>query len=288
MTAMRYRVYRPRAPLSACVDYFWSMSEAPPHASERVVPSGTMELVINLTDHQLAIAGSSPRVPGAIVSGCYSSPFAVDTRLHAALVGVHFKPGGAAGIFGVAAGELANTHVDLEVLWGRQALELRERLYVAASVHERFRILEHALNSWLERSRDPRGAVKQALVDLDRPLVDVGRVTQELRLSRRRFIEIFTEDVGMTPKRYARVRRFQRALAAAMASSPPCWAELALACGYFDQAHLCREWAELAGVSPSEFVALRRKRVKEHHLALPGDGDVRGLRVASGRWRLES
>jgi len=262
--AVRYRVYRPRSPLSACVDYFWSMSEAPPHASERVVPSGAMELVFNLTDHELRIAGSVRRIPGAIVSGCYSSPFPVDTRLHAAMVGVHFKPGGAAGLFGVAPGELANTHVDLEVLWGRQALELRERLHAAANVHERFLILEHALSSWLARARDPRGAVKHALTELDRPRIDIGRVSRELSLSRRRFIEIFTEDVGMTPKRYARVRRFQRALAAAMASSPPRWAELALACGYFDQAHLCREWAKLTGVSPSEFVALRRKRVKDN------------------------
>jgi transcriptional regulator GlxA family with amidase domain len=77
---------------------------------------------------------------------------------------------------------------------------------------------------------------------LDQPGIEVGRVTRELDLSRRRLIEIFTEDVGMTPKRYARVRRFQRALAMATAGSPPHWAELALACGYFDQAHLCREW----------------------------------------------
>lgn len=108
----------------------------------------------------------------------------------------------------------------------------------------------------------------------------MGEVAEELGLSWRRFIEIFTEDVGMTPKRYSRVRRFQRALALAKESRAPTWAQLALECGYFDQAHLCREWAELTGVSPTEFLALRVTQVKENHLALPLPG-VKSVQYAS-------
>jgi AraC-like DNA-binding protein len=258
----------------------------PEHARERIIPSGTLELVVNLAEDEFTISGSSARAdavrrfPGAIVSGCYATPFEIDTRVHAAVVGVHFKPGGAAGFLGVPPGELADAHVALDELCGRQAVELRERLCEASSLRDRFQILEHVLSVWLARARDPRSAVTQALAELDRPGIDVGRVTRELGLSRRRFIEIFTEDVGMTPKRYARVRRFQRALAMATASVSPQWAEIALECGYFDQAHLCREWAELTGVSPSRFVALRRSRVKENHLALPEEG-VKSVQDAS-------
>jgi transcriptional regulator GlxA family with amidase domain len=131
-----------------------------------------------------------------------------------------------------------------------------------------------------------------ALSRLDRPGVEVGEVTKTLGLSRRRFIEIFTEDVGMTPKRYSRVRRFQRALALTMQSPSPAWARLALECGYFDQAHLCRDWAEFTGFSPGEFLALRQTRVKENHLALPDAGSnlsntpppsARTLRANGGR-----
>jgi AraC-like DNA-binding protein len=125
------------------------------------------------------------------------------------------------------------------------------------------------LRARLASGQNPRSAVQLALSELERPGIEVGRVCRELGLSRRRFIQIFTEDVGMTPKRYARVRRFQRALALATASAAPRWTELALASGYFDHAHLCRDWLELTGVTPSEFVGLRRKPVKEHHLALP-------------------
>jgi AraC-like DNA-binding protein len=91
-------------------------------------------------------------------------------------------------------------------------------------------------------------------------------------LSRRRFIEVFTEDVGMTPKRYAMVRRFQRALALALHGAAPAWARIAAETGYSDQAHLCRDWAELARLSPRELLALRGVPAKEHHVALPMQG----------------
>jgi len=273
---VQYRIHKPGAPLVGHVDFLWALSDAPDHARERILPNGTIELVVNLAEDRFAIASAraagSLQLPGAMVSGCYRAPFEIDTRVHASIVGVHFAPGGAAGLLGAAPGELADTHVGLGELWAGAAVELRERLCAAASVDERFRILERALRDRLARAREPRAAVRAALVALERPGSEVGRVTQDLQLSRRRFIEIFTQDVGMTPKRYARVRRFQRALSRATAQRAPAWAELATACGYADQSHLCREWAELAGVSPSELVMLRNARVKEGHLAVPDEG----------------
>jgi AraC-like DNA-binding protein len=274
---MRYLVHRPDAPLGGCAEYLWSLSDAPAHARERIVPTGTLELVVNLEEDEFRIASSADslrRLPGAIVSGCYGAPFEFDTRAHGSVIGVHFTPGGAAAVLGVPPGELADSHVALEDLWGARALELRERLSVASSPRDRFRVLEHALLGRLARGRSARSAVEHAVTALDQPAVEVGAICRELSLSRRRFIQIFTEDVGMTPKKFVRVRRFQRALALATATPAPRWSELALACGYFDQAHLCRDWLELTGVSPSRFTALRRSPVKEHHLALP----VRGVK----------
>lgn len=271
---MELHVHTPGPALSRFIDNLWALSDAPEHARERIFPSGTIELVVNLVEDDFRIcsapAQAEPlrRLPGAIVSGCYSAPFEFDTRAHASVVGVHFKPGGAAAFLRVAPGELADTHVALEDLWGRSAIELREQLCGAPNVQERFRILERALRGRLALGREPRNAVAYTVGELERPKVDVGRVTRELGLSRRRMIEIFTEDVGMTPKRYARVRRFQRALTMATASPSPPWAAVALSCGYFDQAHLCREWGELTGVSPSALIASLRRPVKGNHLAL--------------------
>ncbi|WP_394840839.1 AraC family transcriptional regulator [Pendulispora brunnea] len=276
--SMRYRVCKPSPPLRGIVDYLWYLSDVPDHARERIVPSGTIELVINLQEDEFRIYGFEPagevchRFPGAMVSGCYGTSFGIDTREHASVMGVHFRPGGVGGLLGAPPGELADAHVGLDALWGARAIELRERLCAAADSYQRFRILEGALFARLRRSRAVRDSVRSSLSCLDRPEVEIGEITRTLGLSRRRFIEIFTEDVGMTPKRYSRVRRFQRALALTMQSPRPKWSRVALECGYFDQAHLCRDWVELTGVSPGEFLALRRTHVKENHVALSDAG----------------
>lgn len=276
---MHLLVHAPAPPLSRYVDHLWLLSDAPAHARERIFPSGTIELVINLVDDELGICSAPARsqalrrMPGAIVSGCYSAPFEFDTRAHARIMGAHFKPGAAAGFLGVPPGVLMDSHVALEDLWRHSALELRERLCTAQRPRELFRILEHALKQRLLLGHGgPRDAVAFAARALELPRSDVGQVTKTLGLSRRRLIQIFTEDVGMTPKRYARVRRFQRSLAVAETRPTLRWASVALECGYFDQAHLCREWAELTGLAPSQFIAARQHPVKSNHLALPDEG----------------
>jgi hypothetical protein len=106
------------------VDYLWWLSETPRHPQERVVATGTQELVINLHEDVFEVRGSGQRdarrFAGAMVSGAYSRYFVVETRAHASLLGVHFKTGGAWSILGVPPGELADMHVDLELLWGLQ------------------------------------------------------------------------------------------------------------------------------------------------------------------------
>jgi AraC-like DNA-binding protein len=275
MGGFGYSTQAPPPPLAGLVDYFWALSDAPSHSKERVIPSGTLELVINLHEDEFRIhgpigTGAEPaRFRGAVVSGAYGSGFVVETRAHASILGVHFKPGGAAAFLGVPPGTLADAHVELETLWGRRAHELRERLCSAVDTAQRFRILNQSLVERLSRSPGVRGEVAVGLARLGAPGVLIGEVAEQVQLSHRRFIELFTEQVGMTPKRYSMVCRFQRALQLATESGAATWAQIALACGYSDQAHLCHDWVEFTGFSPAEFLRLRNVRVKDHHLAVP-------------------
>jgi len=88
----------PSPPLSEFVDRFWTCSDKPSHMRERILPSGTISLVVNLVDDEIRIfdpsrSGRCTRYSGAVISGTYSRGFVIDPR-HAAIVGVHFKPGG--------------------------------------------------------------------------------------------------------------------------------------------------------------------------------------------------
>jgi AraC-like DNA-binding protein len=269
---MRYRTYRPGPPLADFVEYLWALRDAPAHSTERIVPSGTLEMVVNLHEHALRIydreTHSWRRYSGAVVSGAYRRFFTIDARDHASIVGVHFKPGGAWPFLGVPPGELADRHVDLETLWGHSAIELRGRLCAASATKQRFAVLERALQSRLTDARPGHPAVPLALDQLSRPGVTVGGVAADARLSRRRLIEVFTAEVGMTPKRFSRVVRFQRASARACHTVPRDWARLALNCGYFDQSHLIHDVIEFTGTAPTRLIPAS-EHVKELHLAVP-------------------
>src|SRR5206468_7287203 len=127
-----------------------------------------------------------------------------------------------------------------------------ERLCTAATAAERFAMLEDALRSRLPGLRTAHPAVPYALGQLARPGVTVGEVAEGVQLSRRRLIEIFTADVGMTPKRLSRVLRFQRASALARRTDAPDWGQLARDCGYYDQSHLIHDVSEFTGTLPRQ------------------------------------
>ena len=129
--SVNYLAKIPFGPLGDFIERLWLLSDAPPHPKERIVPSGTLEFVINLHENELRIYDAAQperckRFSGAVVSGTYSGSFVIDTREHASVIGVHFRPGGAFPFLGTEAGELADTHVDLETLWG-DAKKIRAR-----------------------------------------------------------------------------------------------------------------------------------------------------------------
>jgi hypothetical protein len=166
---MFLRTYNPGPPLGACIDRFWLCSDTPPHPRERILPSGTVELVINLSDDEIRIYEPTDparprRYSGAAVSGPYRDCFLIDPLQHASIIGVHFRPGGAFPFLGVPASAVADTHVDLDGLWGSKAVaELRERLCEAAAPGTRFAVLEEVLLGRLRQLPPRHGAIPVAL-----------------------------------------------------------------------------------------------------------------------------
>lgn len=265
---MQFRSGAPAPPLDTFVDYFWELRDTPSHAQESIVATGTMELVVNLKQDEFRVYSANEPArsySGVMLSGAYRRPFVVDTKAHAAIVGVHFKPGGAAAFLKVPPGALADRHVELEILWGQRAHHLREALCEASRTEQRFAILARALREKLRSERERHGTVRFAIAKLELGL-SVGEVCEQVGLCRRRLIEVFSAEVGMTPKLFARVRRFQRAFEYAKIGRKS-WAAIALECGYADQSHLIRDFKDFGGLSPAELTR-RQEGVKEHHVAL--------------------
>jgi len=275
---MFYRSYTPGPPLGDFIGRFWLCSDKPPHPRERILPSGTIELVFNLCDNEIRIYDPAhhdrcARFSGAVVSGPYSSFFVIDPLQHASIIGVHFRPGGALPFLGVPASELANTHVDLADLWGPLAGQLRERLR-ATRPAQRFSVLEAALVSRLHHPPERHDAVSVALNTFEQTgaQVRVRDVARRVGLSQRRFIQVFAAEVGLTPKLYYRIRRFQQAQRLVRKAPAPDWATVAAECGYFDQSHLIRDFCAFSGLSPVAYLSQRSELVLPNHLPQAGGG----------------
>ena len=109
--------------------------------------------------------------------------------------------------------------------------------------------------------------VEHALLRLrrSRGSASVAALANECRLSQRRFIEIFRDQVGLTPKSYGRLRRFRHSLFAIANSQRVDWADLAVACGYSDQSHLIHEFRAFAGLTPSAYLRNRTAHINHLH-----------------------
>ncbi len=274
---VRFISKAPARPIEPFVERLWQINDVPSHTFERIVPSGTLELVVNLREDEFRIydpecSGPCNHYSGAIVSGPYVRSFGIDAHQHASAVGVHFRPGGAFPFLGVSPKDLADRHVDLQLLWGSSAVELRERLCLTRQPAERFRLLESALISRLTRRIESHYAVRYALRGFQNPVwvMTTRSIAADLGLSQRRFIEVFTREVGLTPKPFQRLKRFQRAFSLLKNNPAPDWTGVACDCGYFDQSHFIRDFKSFSGLQPSEFIACREPQVMQNHVASPG------------------
>ncbi|WP_394830978.1 helix-turn-helix domain-containing protein [Pendulispora rubella] len=241
-------------------------------ASEReyMLPTGAMHLVfclgrpLRLYDDLHDPTGHT--VGHALVGGARSTFYVRDVSRPSRSVGAQFQPGAAELLLGVPASALSGRHTRLEDLWGRVALDYREQLLEARSPEVALDRFESLLTARLAQGRALHPCVAGAL-ELFADTADVRAVVDASGYSHRRFIALFREAVGLTPKVFCRIQRFQRALAWVASAPDASWADLALRAGYADQAHFNRDFREFSGISPGIYRELAP--VSRQHVPIP-------------------
>jgi AraC-like DNA-binding protein len=224
--------------------------------SLREVPFPGIPLIFNLgAPWEIEEPGGRRELRDSFVAGMHAAPSVVHAAPSWRCIELRLTPLGAHRLLGVPMHELANRTVDLEDVLPR-AGELAARLRDRRSWSEQFDLLEAVLLRRLTDAPPPPAAIAWSWQQLRRSggRIPIGAIAAELGWSHRRLISRFREHIGLAPKTVARVFRFDRAVAALRPPSPRSFADVAFACGYFDQAHLNREFRELAGVTPTQFV----------------------------------
>jgi AraC-like DNA-binding protein len=184
-----------------------------------------------------------------------------DPDVSATLV-VRFRPGAAHLFFRVPMNELTDSVVPLQELWGTAGSELLDRLMETPATATWLNVVENALNAQLEQaealrtSSVPVAALAAETIARSSEAQSVHAVAKQLGLSERQLLRRFQEAIGLGPKQYARIARFQRAILIASKSDSPRWAELSVEAGYCDQAHLIYDCQKLTGMSPIQFMSV--------------------------------
>lgn len=246
--------------LADLVDRIWHFEGRTTLPRERQFPGGYLEIILQLgprfRDVDASGTASSSAFPVACLTGMQLKASVIEAPSEACLVmGIRLRAVGAYVLLGVPASLATGTTLDLTDLVGGDACELTERCHAAPTARERFQIV----GRWLDARRAGAAAPHEGIAWTARHLEQydgapaIATLRARTNLGAARFVQTFRQQVGVSPKRYARVLRFRRALALLRANER--LADAALAAGFYDQPHMNADFREMAGMSPTEFVA---------------------------------
>ncbi len=265
-------------PLVPFVEAVWYFEGAFEHELERMVPHPRMQLLVNLADDELrSYRGRRfeqvARTRGAAISGVHDRWFGIDTEQQRCIVGVTFRPGGAYPFFGVPASTLRNGHVDLSDLWRAEGAFVRERLLALATPEGKLDALQSLLLAHAVHPLSSDRTLVRAMSEIESG-APIRAVADHVGTTVRTLERRFQSKVGVSPKMFARLRRFQRLLAS-MKPGKAGWSELALAHGYYDQSHLHRDFVSFTGFAPSRYRAREADAI--NHIAMQRRSDTSSL-----------
>ena len=256
----------PRPPLSDFVKVMWYWDGyVQLHTRERLLPDGSMTIAINLGEqrgsqqYQDEESGSDASAVAQLICGARSTYMVADTANMVTTFGIQFKPGGAFPFLPMPASELNDQCVSLEDIFGSGVGSLRERLLECATPQQKFAAAEQWLLAQAGKPLENHPAVAYAIHHfiqgaLAQPL---SNVLDRIGYSQRHFNQLFADEVGLTPKRFLRVRRFQSVITSIPFGKPVTWADLALRCGYYDQSHFVHEFRGFCGLTPAVYLSHR-------------------------------
>lgn len=226
-------------------------------------PSGIVPLIITLGPQIGVVERAQQRGPAtyidAFMAGMHDVYAVSESKGEASGIQIDFTPLSAHLLLGRDMSDLTNRIVSLDDVFGVEGPRLRDRLMLAPRWAERFQIVDEFIMRRLATAKPASPAVAWAWGQLvtSGGATPVSELAREIGWSRKHLAARFREQVGLPPKTVARILRFERAQHTIRDGIELGWSDLAARCGYYDQAHLIRDFREFAGLTPGEYVARR-------------------------------
>ena len=247
-----------------------------PPGLHRGLPSKNLTFIVSIgppIDVVVQTDGSAPGRYGFVLGGLQATPAMIAHDGNQEGVSIELTPLGSRALLGLPARALWNTTVEAADVLGPVAAELRERLHLTTDWDTRFAIVDQVLARFVRDRSEVAPEVREAwrLLVASHGTIPIGELAAEISWSRRHLSQRFSDEFGYAPKLAARVIRFERARRMIQRPERPSLADVAAVCGYYDQPHLNRDFVELAGCPPSEWIATEIPSVQDGEPADPAE-----------------
>ena len=261
---MIHRLHFPKLPLAQFVENIWYVESSDPgYPREKILPDGAIELIIDLDTRPKKIFESETSEKfrycrKAWISGERTQYIIIGTE-NSAMIGIRFRPGGAYPFFRFPISELSEAVTDLDLIWGGLVSEIRDQLLELKTPEEKILRLESFLLLQAKRSLEPNRVITYAVSRLQQSpqFLAIRDLANTIGITQKHLISQFERIVGLRPKSFARVCKFQRVVTLIEQQQEIDWIRMANDCGYYDQAHFIKEFQAFSGLNPSTYLHQR-------------------------------
>ncbi|HRH44681.1 MAG TPA: AraC family transcriptional regulator [Pyrinomonadaceae bacterium] len=258
---MIFQTYIPKSPLNQFVDCFiFHDGFQPPHSIDRFLPDGNVEIIIDLDDKPKFIYDNETlkeiqSVSQVWASGVRTEPISIPSAKDASMMIISFKRGMAYPFFPFPMNEITDCVLDADLIWGNKFALIREQIATNKFSAKKFQIVENFLCrnfiSTLIRNPCVEFALQQIIHQPQQ--IKLSQLTQKIGYSQKHFIKLFNDQVGITPKSYLKIMRFQKAVTEIEKFSEIDWLSISNDCGFYDQAHFINDFKTFSGFTPEEY-----------------------------------
>lgn len=262
----------PSSPLNRYIEALYYLDGGMSFRHEKILPVPALDLKINLGGDFHLYKGDRSSPPVSLseswLVGLYSVHHSIDWPSDMRVYGICFKPNGAHPFLGFPLSELYNEVVTLDAIWGRWASQIREQLYAAPTIEAGLVLLEQRLLERFCEDSHVQNIVEYGIsvMNQNHGRLSIQELSDQIGISQNHLGTLFKRVVGTSAKALARLYRFEHVLRSIDHAHPIDWTQTAQHCGYYDLAHINKDFVTFTGHSPTDYLHLRRRVYTEDAL----------------------
>ena len=262
---MIFETYIPSFPLNQFIENFvYYKGYNPDHSVDRFLPDGYTYVVFDLTDYPKFIYDNHTlkeiqSCRNVWFSGIREKYITIPSGRDSEMFIIYFRKGKAYPFTEMPMNELTDYVVDGELVMSNQILSMRETLLELLTVQQKFIYAEQYLRNIFSKKLIANPFVDYSVnLILQQPhQLAINRLSEKVGYSQKHLIKIFKEHVGVAPKVFLRIIRFQRAIQEIEANRSANWTSIAFESGYYDQAHFINDFREFSGFTPNQYLKMK-------------------------------